>query len=103
MVRPASGQHGPSLTTFQALTVASQFGVTLAAAVVLGSVVGQWLDGVLKTSFIFTLIGVFLGFASAVSSTVTLYRVYMRRSEREWRERRAISSRESLEDDQTER
>jgi F0F1-type ATP synthase assembly protein I len=103
MVRPASGQHGPSLTTFQALTIASQFGVTLAAAVVLGSVVGQWLDSVLKTSFVFTLIGVFLGFATAISGTVTLYRVYMRRAEQEWREQRSMSIREPFEDDQTER
>src|SRR5918911_135707 len=51
----------PTVTTVQALAVASQFGITLAVSVVLGYLAGQWLDGRLNTGIIFTLIGVLLG------------------------------------------
>jgi hypothetical protein len=103
MVRPASGQHGPSLSTFQALSIASQFGVSLAVAVALGLFVGQWLDGLLRTVFVFTLIGVFVGLATAITGTVTLYRAVLRKTEREWREQRSASLREPAPDDQIER
>lgn len=72
---------GPSLSTFQALTVASQFGVTLAVATGLGLVAGQWLDGRLGTSVVFTLIGVFLGFGAAITGTMSIYRYYQRRNQ----------------------
>ena len=102
MVRPPSGQHGPSLSTFQALSIASQFGVSMAVAVGLGLFVGQWLDGRLGTSFVFTLVGVFVGLATAITGTVSLYRAALRKTDREWRERRSASIRESAKDDQTE-
>ena len=69
----------PSVTTFQALAVASQFGITLAISVVLGYFVGHWLDDRLGTSVIFTLIGVLLGLVASVLNTVRLYRALMRR------------------------
>jgi F0F1-type ATP synthase assembly protein I len=74
-------RKGPSLSTLQALAVASQFGITLAVSVVLGIMAGQWLDGRLNTGYIFTLIGVLLGLAGAAASSVRLYKAALRRSE----------------------
>src|SRR4051794_9411173 len=73
----ANNRTGPSVTTFQALAVASQFGITLAVAVVLGFFAGQWLDDHLNTSPLFTLIGVLLGLVASVLNTVRLYRALM--------------------------
>src|SRR5207237_720260 len=73
----------PSVTTFQALAVASQFGISLAVSVVLGYFVGHWVDDRLGTGIIFTLIGVLLGLVAAVSNTVRLYRTLIRKSESE--------------------
>jgi F0F1-type ATP synthase assembly protein I len=69
----------PNVTTFQALAVGSQFGITLAVSVVLGYFAGHWLDDRLNTGIIFTLIGVLLGLVAAVISTVRLYRAVMRK------------------------
>ena len=64
----------PTITTFQALAVASQFGITLAISVVLGYFAGHWLDDRLNTGIIFTLIGVLLGLVAASYSAVRLFR-----------------------------
>ena len=69
----------PTVTTFQALAVASQFGISLAVSVVLGYFAGHWIDDRLNTGIIFTLIGVLLGLVAAVSNTVRLYRALMRK------------------------
>jgi ATP synthase protein I len=74
---------GPTVTTYQALAVASQFGITLAVSVVLGYFVGQWLDDRLRTGIIFTLIGVLLGLVGAAMNTVRLYRALMRKTQSE--------------------
>jgi hypothetical protein len=74
---------GPSVTTVQALAVASQFGITLAVSVVLGYFVGQWLDDRLRTGIIFSLIGVLLGLVGAAMNTVRLYRALMRKTQSE--------------------
>jgi F0F1-type ATP synthase assembly protein I len=71
----------PTITTVQALAVASQFGVTLAVSVVLGYFAGHWIDDRLNTGIIFTLIGVLLGLVAAVLNTVRLYTALMRRSQ----------------------
>jgi ATP synthase protein I len=83
MARSPSDPKAPTLTIIQALAVASQFGITLVVAVVLGFFVGQWLDSRLNTGIIFTLIGVLLGLAGTVVSFVNLYRITMRRVARE--------------------
>ena len=70
---------GPPITTFQAVAVASQCGITLAVSVVLGYLAGHWLDDRLNTGIIFTLIGVLLGLVAAVSNTVRLYTALMRK------------------------
>jgi len=69
----------PTVTTFQALAVASQFGITLAISVVLGYLAGHWLDDRLNTGIIFTLIGVLLGLVAAVLNTLRLYNALMRK------------------------
>ena len=74
---------GPTVTTVQALAVASQFGITLAVSVVLGYFVGQWLDDRLRTGIIFSLIGVLLGLVGAAMNTVRLYRALMRKTQSE--------------------
>jgi F0F1-type ATP synthase assembly protein I len=68
----------PTVTTFQALAVASQFGITLAISVVLGYLAGHWLDDRVGTGIIFTLIGVLLGLVGAVLNTMRLYAALMR-------------------------
>ena len=83
MARSPSDPKAPTLTVVQALAVASQFGITLVVAVVLGFFVGQWLDNRLNTGIIFTLIGVLLGLAGTAVSFVNLYRITMRRVARE--------------------
>ena len=70
----------PGVTTFQALAVASQFGITLAVSVVLGYFAGHWLDDRLNTGIIFTLIGVLLGLVGSVTNTVRLYRALLRKT-----------------------
>src|SRR5438477_9929402 len=80
-----AGLKWPGLTTAQSLAVASQFGVSLAVGVGLGLVAGQWLDGVLHTAPLFTLVGVLAGLILGTSSVVALYRATLRSSEREWR------------------
>ena len=75
-----ANRTGPTVTTFQALAVASQFGITLAVSVVLGYFAGHWLDDRLNTGIIFTLIGVLLGLVAAVLNTVRLYAALMRKS-----------------------
>jgi F0F1-type ATP synthase assembly protein I len=70
----------PTVTTVQALAVASQFGITLAVSVVLGYFAGHWLDDRLNTAIIFTLIGVLLGLVGSVINTVRLYRALMRKT-----------------------
>jgi len=76
-----ANQKGPTITTFQAVAVASQFGITLAVSVVLGYFVGQWLDDRFKTGVLFILIGVLLGLVGAAMNTVRLYRALLRKVE----------------------
>jgi ATP synthase protein I len=83
MARSPSDPKAPTLTIVQALAVASQFGITLVVAVVLGFFVGQWLDGRLNTGIVFTLIGVLLGLAGTAVSFVNLYRSTLRNVARE--------------------
>jgi F0F1-type ATP synthase assembly protein I len=86
---------GPTVTTFQALAVASQFGIALAVSVVLGYFVGQWLDERLRTGIIFTLIGVLLGLVGAATNTVRLYRALMRKNQSEGYAQTTESAREA--------
>jgi len=85
-VTSPTGLKWPGLTTAQSLAVASQFGLSLAVAVALGLVGGQWLDGQAHTGLLFTLIGVLVGLILGVSGIVALYRATLRSSEREWRD-----------------
>ena len=78
-----ANRTGPTVTTFQALAVASQFGITLVVSVVLGYFAGHWLDDRLNTGIIFTLIGVLLGLVAAVLNTVRMYTALMRKPETE--------------------
>ncbi len=84
---------GPTITTFQALAVASQFGITLAVSVVLGYFVGHWLDDRLNTGIIFTLIGVLFGLVGAATNTVRLYRALLRKTESDWHAQTTESAR----------
>jgi F0F1-type ATP synthase assembly protein I len=92
--RPSESKGPPGLTTFQALAVASQFGITLAVSVVLGVLVGQWLDNRLGTGFVFTLIGVLLGLVASATSTVQLFRARLRKNEADWHARTTRSARD---------
>jgi F0F1-type ATP synthase assembly protein I len=77
-----ANRSAPSITTVQALAVASQFGITLAVAVILGFFAGQWLDGRLNTGIpLFTLIGVLFGLVASATNTVRLYRDLIKKTE----------------------
>lgn len=71
-----------SLSAWQAVAVATQFGVTLAVAVglgiFLGSKIDTWLG--LNTIPVFTLVGVFAGLISAIASTLQVMGVLNRRN-----------------------
>jgi F0F1-type ATP synthase assembly protein I len=75
----------PGMTTAQSLAVASQFGVSLAVGVALGIFAGQWLDNLLHSGILLTLIGAFIGLVAGITSIVALYRATLRKSELEWR------------------
>lgn len=61
-----------SLNTWEAIGVVTQFGVTCAVAVWLGFLLGNWIDGLLGTGLIFSLICALGGMISAVTSTVKI-------------------------------
>ena len=56
-----------NLNTWEALGVVTQFGVTTAVAVALGFFLGSWVDGLVGTGILFSLIGAVGGM---ISSTV---------------------------------
>lgn len=64
------------MRTWHAIAVATQFGFTLAVAVGLGIFVGNTIDGWLglQNAPVFTLLGVFVGLASAIGSTIRTMR-----------------------------
>ena len=70
----------PSLSTWQALGIVTQFGVTCAVAVWLGYLIGSWLDSRLGTGLLFTLIGALGGMISSVVSTIQLMNYVQRRA-----------------------
>lgn len=69
-----------SLKTWEALGIVTQFGVTCAVAVWLGFLLGNWIDGLLGTGFVFGLIGALGGMISAITSTLQLMKVANRRA-----------------------
>ena len=69
----------PSLGAWQALGVVTQFGVTCAVAVWLGFLLGNWLDGLLGTGIVFSLIGALGGMISAVVGTFQVLKMLARR------------------------
>jgi hypothetical protein len=62
----------PSLGAWEALGVVTQFGVTCAVAVWLGFLLGSWLDGLLGTGIVFSLI---LALGGMISATIGTYQV----------------------------
>lgn len=91
MAEPGTTRKAPPMSTVQALAIASQFGVSLAVAVGVGLLVGQWLDGRLGTGLLFTLVGVFLGLAGAGMTTVTLYRNSLKKNALAWEQSESLS------------
>jgi hypothetical protein len=69
----------PSLGAWEALGVVTQFGVTCAVAVWLGFLLGSWLDGLLGTGIVFSLILALGGMISATIGTYQLLKVLARR------------------------
>jgi hypothetical protein len=69
----------PSLGAWEALGVVTQFGVTCAVAVWLGFLLGNWLDGLLGTGIVFSLLLALGGMISAVTGTYQLLKVLARR------------------------
>jgi hypothetical protein len=71
----------PNLGTWEALGVVTQFGVTCAVAVWLGFLLGTWVDGLLGTGILFSLIGALGGMISAVTGTFQLLKAVARRQQ----------------------
>jgi ATP synthase protein I len=69
----------PSLGAWEALGVVTQFGVTCAVAVWLGFLLGSWLDGLLGTGIVFSLILALGGMISATIGTYQVLKVLARR------------------------
>ncbi len=69
------------LTIWQAAAYAMELGAAFATAVVVGLIVGQWVDVRQGNGFpIWTLVGSFVGFASGVYSVARIAK-YLTRSE----------------------
>lgn len=67
------GRRVRNLTIWQAVTYASELGVTFAATVILGTVLGYLADGWLRTEAPFlTVAGSLIGLGAGVYSTVRL-------------------------------
>jgi len=71
----------PNLRAWEALGIVTQFGVTCAVAVWLGFLLGNWLDGLLGTRIIFSLLFALGGMISAVTSTYQLLKLMARRAQ----------------------
>ena len=69
----------PSLGAWEALGIVTQFGVTCAVAVWLGFLLGNWIDGLLGTGIVFSLILALCGMISATTGTYQLLKVLARR------------------------
>jgi hypothetical protein len=69
----------PNLRAWEALGIVTQFGVTCAVAVWLGFLLGNWIDGLLGTEILFSLIGALGGMISAVTGTYQLLKAIARR------------------------
>jgi len=76
---PGSSTTVPSLGTWEALGIVTQFGITCAVAVGLGIFLGDWLDGLLGTSPMFSLILALGGMIAAVTGTYQLLKAIGRR------------------------
>ena len=72
----------PSLGAWEAVGVVTQFGVTCAVAVWLGFLLGNWLDGLLGTAILFSLLFALGGMISAVTTTYQLLKIMSRRQAR---------------------
>jgi hypothetical protein len=70
-----------NLNTWEALGIVTQFGVTCAVAVALGFLLGNWVDGLLGTGIVFSLIGAVGGMISSVMSTLQLLKYVSRRAD----------------------
>ena len=71
----------PSLGAWEAIGVVTQFGVTCAVAVWLGFLLGSWIDGLLGTGVIFSIVLALGGMISAVTGTYQLLMAIGRRAE----------------------
>ncbi len=56
-------------TVWKYLSLVTQIGLTIAFAVAIGTLIGLYLDKILETKIIFTLIFIFIGAASGIWSS----------------------------------
>ena len=71
----------PNLRAWEAVGVVTQFGVTCAVAVWLGFLLGKWIDGLLGTGVLFSIILALGGMVSAVTGTYQLLKAIARRKD----------------------
>ena len=71
----------PNLGAWEALGIVTQFGVTCAVAVWLGFLLGKWIDGLLGTGVLFSIVLALGGMISAVTGTYQLLKALARRKD----------------------
>lgn len=69
-----------NLSTWEALGVVTQFGVTVAVTVAVGFLLGNWIDRQIGSGILFSLILAVGGMISAVMSTLQLLKFASRRA-----------------------
>jgi len=69
----------PNLRAWEALGIVTQFGVTCAVAVWLGFLLGNWIDGLLRTGVLFSILLALGGMIAAVTGTYQMLKAIARR------------------------
>ena len=69
-----------NLNTWEAIGVVTQFGVTVAIAVAVGFMLGNWIDRQIGSGILFALVLAVGGMISAVVSTLQLLKYVSRRA-----------------------
>lgn len=75
----ASDKNGkPPLTAARGIGVAMALSIQLVASVIAGVLLGQWLDGLVHTRPLFTVLGVFVGIGAGLYGVYRLAKVLLK-------------------------
>lgn len=71
-------QNPPPTSVLGILGSFSGLGFTIAIPIVLGTVIGHYLDGYFQTKALFTLLGLLLGLAAGIIGAYRLFKVFFK-------------------------